>query len=333
MAFSLKEIFDAFGYTLSLPERLVRSITTILVGATKLLTDTIVPEPLRKSSTYMSLVGNAQRFLIERVAEVQGVYAAQQGQGLPDDFVARKVAGNVMEAAGMFSIHLSPLWVFAMASDVAQGSRVYLNRLTAQLKERGVLQPDADIDGLDGLLGALGQASQDSAKVFEAPPLNAAGLAELRDQITRGYKNVFVKAGDLAPRMDAIWGRVQEIASRENVAVESILGLMSLDVSRVAGKALDAAFAVGGTATDLVGETMLQSYAETIDRVQREGAMKCLAEAAGPFVDALVGHVSGDNATWTERVWHKLTTSLVGKNTPVRGEPQTNEQGSSPPQV
>jgi hypothetical protein len=319
MALALKDVFDAFGYTLSLPERLVKSVATLLVGTTKLLTDTIIPEPLRQTNTYAAIVGNAQRFLIERVAEVQGVYAKEKDAGLPDDFVARKIAGNVMEAAGMFSMHLSPLWVFAIASDVAQGSKVYLNRLVDSLKNQGVLAPQAEIKELNGLFDALGQAGQASAKVFEAPPLSADGLRDLRKQITDGYKGVFTGMTNLLPRMDGLWASAERIATRENVSIESILGLMTVDLGRTAGQAMNAAFAVGQASTELLGETVFRSYAETISRVQEKGAVACLAEATRPYTDALLGHLTGEQTTWTERLWGKVLSSIGAGG---KGEPE-----------
>ena len=312
MALSLKDIFGAFGYTLSLPERLVRSVVTLLGGATKILTDTIVPEPLRQSNTYTAIVGNAQRFLIEKVAEVQGVYEADKGESLPEDFVSRKIAANVIDAAGLFSIHLSPLWVFAIASDVAQGSKVYLNRLVSELKEKEVIGREANIDGVDGLLDALGRAGQTSAKAFEVPPVNLAGLNELRSQLTTGYQNVFKSAADLMPRIDSVWASAEQLAKRDNVAVESILGLMTFDLGRAAGKAVNAAFAAGEVATGLLDETIFRSYGETISRIQRDGAVACITAATQPFIEALRSHVSSSKETWTERTWRRVVNPLVG---------------------
>jgi hypothetical protein len=314
MGLSLRDIFSGFGYTLSLPERLARSLTAALGGATKILTDTLIPEPLRKTSTFTALVGNAQRFIIEQVAEVQGVYAKEDTTDLPDNYIPRKIAGNVMEAAGMFSVHLSPLWVFAIATDVAEGSKAYLNRLVGELKENNVISQETDVKELDELLEAIGQAGKQSAKVFDAPPVNLDQIKELRRQITHGYKNVFKEAGDLVPRIDTLWGKMESLAKRDGVAVESIVGLMTLDLNRVAGKALGAAFAVGNVTTDLLEEAVFRSYGETIDRIQRVGAVACIEEATRPFVEAIAAHMSADKQTWTERAWRKLVTPLVGED-------------------
>lgn len=308
----MQDIYKAFGYTLSLPERLVRSTVAAVGGASKLLTDTLVPEPLRKTTLFTALIGNTQRFVIEKVAEVEGVYAKEEKAELPENFVPRAVAGNVINAAGLFAVHLSPLWVFAFVSDMAHGSNVYLTRLTKELKDSGVIDPSTDVKGIDDVLTALGNAGKDTAQVFDLPPVDVDSLNKLRQDLTAGYSKVFTSTTGLLPRMDTLWEKMQSIASRDGVAVESVVGLMTLDVGKTAGKAVDAAFAIGNTTTDLLSETIFQSYGETLDRIQREGAIACLEEAARPFMGAIASHFSTDKQTWTEWLLEKAVSPFSG---------------------
>lgn len=313
MPISLKDAFKAFGYTVSLPERLVRSAAVAIGGTSKLLTDTLIPEPLRKSTAYVAMVGNSQRFFIEKVAEVQGAYeASPEGAGaLPENFIPRAVAGNVINAAGLFAIHLSPLWVFAFVSDIAHGSKTYLNKLVAELKENGVIDKDMTIKEVDDLLDALGRAGKDTAQVFDLPPVDVASLNKLRDDLTRGYAGVFKEATDLLPRMDNLWENMQKLASRDGVAMESIVGLMTLDLEATAGKAVGAAFAVGNATADILSETIFHSYGETIYRIQERGAVTCLEEAGKPFFEAISSHLSSTKQTWTEWALGKLMSPFI----------------------
>ena len=318
MPISLKDAFKAFGYTVSLPERLVRSAAVAIGGTSKLLTDTLIPEPLRKSTAYVAMVGNSQRFFIEKVAEVQGAYeAAPDGAGaLPENFIPRAVAGNVINAAGLFAIHLSPLWVFAFVSDIAHGSKTYLNKLVAELKENGVIDKDATIKEVDELLDALGRAGKDTAQVFDLPPVDVASLTKLRDDLTRGYAGVFKEATDLLPRMDNLWENMQKLASRDGVAMESIVGLMTLDLEATAGKAVGAAFAVGNATADVLAETIFHSYGETIYRIQERGAVTCLEEAGKPFFEAISSHLSSTKQTWTEWALGKIMSPFIEAEAP-----------------
>lgn len=314
MAISLKEAFKAFGFTLSLPERLVRSAAVAIGGTSKLLTDTLIPEPLRKTTAYIAMVGNSQRFFIEKIAEVQGAYeVSPDGAGsLPENYIPRAMAGNVINAAGLFAVHLSPLWVFAFVSDIAHGSKAYLNKLVAELKENGVIDKDAHIKEVDELLEALGKAGKDTAQVFDLPPVDVASLAKLRDDLMRGYSGVFKEATDLLPRIDNLWARMQSLASRDGVAMESVVGLMTLDLEATAGKAVGAAFAVGNATADVLSETIFQSYGETIYRIQERGAVTCLEEAGKPFFEAITAHLSSNKLSWTEWALDKIMSPFVG---------------------
>lgn len=318
MAISLKEAFKAFGFTLSLPERLVRSAAVAIGGTSKLLTDTLIPEPLRKTTAYTAMVGNSQRFFIEKVAEVQGAYeASPDGAGsLPENYIPRAVAGNVINAAGLFAVHLSPLWVFAFVSDIAHGSKTYLNKLVEELKENGVIDKNAHIKEVDELLEALGKAGKDTAQVFDLPPVDVVSLTKLRDDLTRGYSGVFKEATDLLPRMDNLWERMQSLASRDGVAMESVVGLMTLDLEATAGKAVGAAFAVGNATADVLSETIFQSYGETIYRIQERGAVTCLEEAGKPFFEAITAHLSSNKQSWTEWALGKIMSPFVGEEPP-----------------
>jgi hypothetical protein len=306
MVFNIRDIFSAFGYTLSLPERLVRSLAATLGGASKIL---------RKSQTYTAIVGNGQRFFIEKIAEVQGAYAEQTGTKLPEDYVQRAIAGNLINTVGILSIHLSPLWVFAIATDVAKGSKVYLNRLVDELKTQKVLPPDAQVKGLDDLLDSLGKAGQDTAQVFDIPPVDVSQARELRDRLLGGYANVFREATDLLPKIDAIWEKMESLAKRDNVSVDQIVGLMTVDLNRVAGKAMDAAFVVGSVTTDFLADNILKSYGETITKVQNQGIAACLDEATRPYIDAISAHLSAGKQTWTERAFSKVFGPLLGNST------------------
>ncbi|MEK6643571.1 MAG: hypothetical protein AABZ08_06645 [Planctomycetota bacterium] len=331
MAINFNEVFAAFGYTLSLPERLARSLAATLGGATKILTDTLIPEPLRKTNTFTAVVGNAQRFFIEKVAEVQGAYGDTPGATLPDDYVQRAIAGNLINTVGILSVHLSPLWVFALASDVSHGSKVYLNRLVTELKENKVIPQDANISEVTELLDSLGKAGKETAQVFDIPPVDVGQLRELRDRLTSGYQNVFREATDLLPRMDTLWKKIESLASRDNVAIESIVGLMTVDLAKGAGKAVDAAFVVGNVTTNVVAETILQSYGETILRVQNRGALACLDEATRPYMDAISTHMSLEKETWTEWALKKVLSpiaSKAAKPTPDPASPESPPDGS-----
>ena len=80
------------GYLLSVPERVLRSVTAIAAGLIRELGDVALPAALRRTKLYHSLVDGTLRFLIEQVGEVEGAYPAE-GK-LAEDFAIRRAAGN-----------------------------------------------------------------------------------------------------------------------------------------------------------------------------------------------------------------------------------------------
>ena len=80
------------NYFLSLPERTIRSAAALVGGASLLLTETLLPDVLRESVTYRVTIGDFQRFLITRLAQVQPAELAFQ-ETMSDAYLSRKVAG------------------------------------------------------------------------------------------------------------------------------------------------------------------------------------------------------------------------------------------------
>src|SRR5437879_5782569 len=87
------------AYAWSLPERVLRSISALAAGALREVSQVALPARVRRSRLYYSLVDCTLRFFIEQIGQVEGAYPAE-GE-LPKDFLMRRTAGNVIEAAGL----------------------------------------------------------------------------------------------------------------------------------------------------------------------------------------------------------------------------------------
>src|SRR6059036_1464177 len=98
------------AYLLSLPERLVRSALGLGAGVTREVADLAIPAGIRRSRLYQNLVDATLRFLIEHVGGAD-VYRADEL--LPENFLARRAAGNAVEVLGIVAFRASPVWVLA----------------------------------------------------------------------------------------------------------------------------------------------------------------------------------------------------------------------------
>ncbi len=305
----MSSLFDSMreqlGYMLSLPERTMRSLAAVAGGTTSLLTETLVPESLRDTRFYQIMVGDAQRFVVEQVGQVQS--AAQQTPAEPVDeaFVQRKVVGGALEAAGLFAMHLSPVWVFALASDAAAGGGVFLNRLVEQLKRNGVIPKHTEVKGLSDLLGAIQDASGRSATAVNTPPLTREELSKMADDLIASYRKIFSKATNLVPRLETIWQQVEQVARRENVSVERLIGVLTVDVAEWGRRGIGTILAVGRAGSDLVGEQILSSYGKTLDTIKKEGLNDYVSSRMKPFLQTAVEHFDPGRKTWTESILNK----------------------------
>ncbi len=290
-----------FGYMLSLPERTIRSLAAVASGTGALLTESLFPDTVRDSTFYKFFIGDMQRFVTEQIAQIppEPGSASADAAGSPD-FMQRKVVGSALETAGLFAMHVSPLWVFALAGDAAAGSTVFLNRLVEQLKNNGVIPKHTEINGLTDLLAAVQEASRRSASVVDTPPLSREELSRLASDMTQSYRQMFSKATNLVPRLDDLWTRLNALASRENISLERLSGAMAVDVADMGKRGIGVVLAFGQTGADLVGEKILTSYAKTLEAMTQQGVSNYISTKMRPFLRTALSHFDPDRASWTE---------------------------------
>ncbi len=317
----MSNLFDSIrerlGYVLSLPERTLRSLAAVTGGATSLLTETLFPESMRETTLYRFFIGDAQRYLVERVAQVQTEAGGAVVDSTDPSYVQRKMLGGALETAGLLAMHLSPLWVFALASDVAGGGGVALARLTERLKRNGVIPKHTEIRGVSDLLVAIQEASRQSASAVDTPPLSREELKRLGDDMTARYRELFSKVRGVMPKMEDIWHRMQEVAKRENISLERLGGILSVDVANWAKKGFGTILSVGQTGNDLFGEQVLDSYSRTLDEISREGAGKYVSGRLRPFIRKAADHFDPGHKTWTEAFLERIEQDDVTVQDPV----------------
>jgi hypothetical protein len=309
--------FQGLSYLMSLPERTIRSMAAVAGGTTSLLTDTLFPEALKGTTLYKVFLGDTQRFIIEKVAMVQreAATATPAEAAQPDDYVQRKMMGSALEAAGLLAMHFSPLWVLAIAGDAAAGSGEFLQRLVVQLKKNNVIPPDAEIAGLADLLTSIQETSRRSAAAVDTPPLSREEVSKLAAEMTDSYRSMFSKAGDLLPRFETLWKRMEDVARRENISLERLGGILTVDVAAWGKKGIGTVLAVSQTGADLFGEKILASYDRTLDAVADQGVTGYLSGKLKPFFQAAAAHFDPSQKTWTES-WFTRTPAAAAAAPP-----------------
>jgi hypothetical protein len=301
---TMKSFFAAaleyLSYGLSLPERSLRSLAALVGGTTSLLTNSLLPDSLRGTTTYRVTVGLFQKFLVEKMAGIQKE-AQEENVKLKDKFVQRKLLGNVLEAAGLLTMRFSPLWVLAIAGDAAGGSKVFLNRLVAHLKANAVIDKNAQPKELVDVLEAIQSATDKSAVALDQPPLSREELAQLADEMKESYSKVLTTSVDLIPDLSKVWDDIEQTSQREKVSLEKLMGVLVFEAASFVEKSVGTVAAVGKTGVELFDENIIQSYKKTLERIHVEGVDGYIANQFQPFWENAKGHFKFGKKTWLER--------------------------------
>jgi hypothetical protein len=274
----------------TLPERLVRAAAAILGGAVHETAQVVLPRFVRQSRFYEATAKNVLRITIELVGGVQGETKADEPS--VGRLAVRKGAGNVVELGSIAAFGFSPLWLLAAASDLARGSRVYLAALVAELKDTGVLAPDAEIASVDQLLGVLERGAGKSAALIDVPPME---LKELRTSIAELASERKELPG--ADELQSLYEGLTRQARAENrslLAVSSGIGLAFLNSAQHVGR-----------------EHVWVPYREDWQPLRQEGFAAYARRVARPYRNAVEGHFDATTPTLTERL---LARARKGKS-------------------
>jgi hypothetical protein len=253
-----------------------------------------VPGSIRRSQLYQSLVDTTLRFLIEQVGGVEGVFDVEGI--LPEDFLARRTAGNLIEALGIVAFRASPVWVLAALADVCGAGRQVIPDVSAALKARGLLEEGSDFVSVDQLLDGLQRSSARLAETINTPPLDVAGLRKewqaIRDQARA------LPAASL-PSRDAIrelWQNIKAESVRQERSVFETSSVMAVSAVR--------AGAAG--AGRILAQTTLDHYTQTLSEIRQLGYVKYLARQLGPYLRGAANQFSPKHRTLTERAIDRL---------------------------
>lgn len=289
-----------FLYTLSLPERLVRSTVGMAGGVAKELSDRLVPRAFQNSSTYTLLVRNSLKFLVH---DIGGVAAkAAEVEPTVDNYVARKAVGNFVDLAGMATLHLSPMLILAVVSDVAYGSKAYLKELADELQKEGLIDKHSTIANVDDLFDAVGRASGTTAQLFDTPPLSVDDLRSTTQAIRQAVASV--NPTTLLPQAEIarIWNEMREVARRDDVNVFQVSSAMTLHALERIADTGRGTFSGVRLAAGMFNRHIIGHYATALNDLQEKGFYTTLSEVSAPYIEAVWGNFAVGKATVTDDV-------------------------------
>jgi hypothetical protein len=322
----LERILDAARagtlYGASLPERALRAMVGAAGGILRESARAAVPDALKGSKLYELTVRKMLRFLVEDVGGLEGAApeaGAAAGAAPPGgtEYVAKKAISNAIDIAGLAALHVSPLWVIAIFSDVVHGARSYLDALGEELRRTGVISPETRFEGVDGLLAALGKVSGSVADGLDTPPVTIAELGRTVRILREESARVDLKALYPQEPLDALWKDIGDAARTEGrtpFEISNALAVMVFSRITRVGRGAAGSVKVG---LDLVGENVVAYYLDSLAELGRKGYYQSLADASGPYLDGLRHLFAPSRESWTEKVlkgrWLRALWAWIGR--------------------
>lgn len=291
-------------YVYSLPERAVRSLTGLAAGAARELSDVLLPARVRRSRLYQSLVESTLRFLVEQVGQVEGTYSAADG-ALPDNFLVRRTAGNVVELAGLASFHASPVWVLAALADLAGAGRDLIAEMAQALQKDGLLDGNREFHTVDQLLDGLEATAGRLSETVNTPPLDVPSLraewAEIRKAAGR-----LPSASLPVDRVRSAWRDLQSEAVAQDASVVQLSSAMALSAIRElpenARWLSRAAQVCGRRAGEVLAIGLLDHYRASLEEIRRIGYARYWLREFSPYLRGALQQFSTARVSTTERL-------------------------------
>lgn len=295
-------------YSLTVPERAVRSTVGLAAGAVRETAKFIVPQAFKNAKTYEIIVRNSLGFLTDKVGGVKPEVGLNSA--IDDDFVARKAVGNFIDIAGLAMLHCSPVWIFAILSDVAYGTKAYVHELASELRQQGLIAEGSTIDNMDDVLDAVQNASGHSASLFDTPPLSVTQLRASLSKAKDAAKSADLRGILPEHEIKAYWQEMRNISHRENVSMLGVSAALTMHtlgkVKTVSRGTLTGVQVVGG----IFNRDVIGYYGGALAEIRKHGLFHSLKDTSAPYVTAVWSNFADEKPTVTEDI---VTGRLFGR--------------------
>ncbi len=296
------------AYLLSVPERVLRAAVGLTAGMAREVGQVALPEGVRRSQLYQNLVDTTLRFLIEQVGGADGVSNAEAA--VPDDFLARRTAGNVVEALGIVAFRASPVWVLAALADVCGMGRHLIPEISEALKAQGLLEGDAQFTTVDEMLEGLEKTSSRLATTINTPPLDVAALRREWREISDAARTLQPANLPSPETIVGVWSQLTAESARQNRSIFETSSMMALSAARSVPDGvrwLSASALVGATRTGQVfASALLHHYKQTLSEMRETGYVTYAGRQLRPYVVAAAHQFSPKHRSLTERLLKKF---------------------------
>jgi hypothetical protein len=296
-----------YKYLLSLPERVVRSLSALSGGLVREIGNVALPASVRRTTLYRTMVEVALRFLIQEVGQVEGVYPSE-GR-LAEDFLLKRTASHGIELLGILAFHASPIWILAALADATGGGRTLIREISQALQQEGLLTGDSPFETMDQVLDGLEKTSEHLAVTLNLPPVNMVNLHREWDQLKSELATIPPKNFPALERVEGVWNDLQKASREQGRPVFVLSSLLALStVSHLPANVFwlsKAARSAARRTGKLLGETVLDHYTDTLAEISRTGIVAYWTREFRPYLRGAAEQFAPAHESLTERLLNK----------------------------
>ena len=308
----VRSTFEYLTFGLSLPERALRTTSAMVGGVLRESASLLVPQAFRDSKSYNMFVGQMLDFVANDIGGVKTDAESKAGEGESEteSYVAKKTVSSFVELAGMAMLHVSPMTVLAITSDIAYGSNALLKELSVELKKQGVIPEESTIDSTADLLAVVGETSGDVANVFDLPPLSVEGLTDTvnktKDQVAK------LDPKNLLPQKEIqrLWDDMYSMDAKQDVSVFDVSSAMTMYTFNQVGNVAKGALTTVRVTGDLLDRHVVDHYWQALSDIGQQGLYSFVGNVGRPYVEAVWHNFSMERETVTEDL---LSGKLIGR--------------------
>jgi hypothetical protein len=293
-----------YGYILSLPERVIRSLGALSGGLLRETANVALPASVRRTTLYRTMVDVALRFLIEEVGQVENVYPSEGS--LAENFLLKRTASHGIELLGILAFHASPIWVLAALADVSGSGRTLIRELSQALQEEGLLDSATRFETMEQVLDGLEKTSSHLADTFNLPPVDVAALRREWGRFMEEVQGIPPKRLPALDRVQRIWKDLQDSAKAQGRPVFMVSSAMAVStVAHVPANLVWLSRAANSAARrtgKVLGEAILDHYTDALAEIGRTGFSAYWTREFRPYLRAAAGQFAPEHESATERL-------------------------------
>jgi len=297
-----------YKYLLSLPERVIRSLSALSGGLLREVGNVALPASIRRTNLYRTMVDVALRFMIEEVGQVEGVYPSE-GR-LAEDFLLKRTASHGIELLGILAFHASPIWVLAALADATGGGRKLIREIAQALQEEGLLAGEArfetPFETMDQILDGLEKTSGHLATALNLPPVDIPGLRREWVELKENLKTIPPKNVPALERVESVWEDLRQSARQQDRSIFVVSSLMAVStVAHVPSNLLwlsRAARSAARRTGKVLGEAILDHYTESLAEIARTGFIAYWTREFRPYLHSAAAQFAPTHDTLTQRL-------------------------------